>query len=105
VVDFFGRPLHSVGKILDDVFGIVTVHLVRMVDPRSGLPRIAKSDNWRPITIKAGDPVTFDPSTIRNQAIPNEHRCAWSPGHLLHGPVSIKPMTGAYFFRIALIIE
>jgi hypothetical protein len=64
--------LHPVGQVPHDVIGVVAINFADMIEPRGGLGRIAEFDRRWTIQIQAGSAGPFDPSTLGNEAIPDQ---------------------------------
>jgi hypothetical protein len=45
-------------------------------------------------------PPVFYPTTVRDEAITDEHWLAWSPRHLLDRPIFIEPFTGRHWLAL-----
>jgi hypothetical protein len=105
VVDLLSWPLHAMREPINDMLGIIAENFADVVEPRPRLGRITLlADRWS-IEVETGDVLALNPSTIRYQAITNEHGQARRPRHLLNRYIPVEPVAGADLLLVAVFVE
>src|SRR5262245_53520797 len=105
MIYFYLWMLHPLSAPLDDVLCIIAKDLVDVIEPGTGLSRIPRLDCRRFVKIETRNIVPRDPAAFGYQSVTNESFFAWSPGHLLNGPVLVEPCARIYLDLLTLVIQ
>src|SRR5262249_59734013 len=103
VVDLVSGALHAVRQPIKHMLGVVMKHTAHVVEPWSGLSRVAGDDRRRPIEIEALHAAVLDPAALGDQPALDDHWQAGCPCHLLDWPIAVEPRAGGNGLWPALI--
>src|SRR5215510_2059552 len=104
MIDFVLWLLHTVGKPLDHMGGVITKQLMYMLYPTLRFAGVAIFNIRCPIQVKAPHASVGTQSSLVSNRITNELRFSWGPGHCFNGTMFSNPCGGFDVFDIVLRI-